>query len=78
MPSVTVPTSVASSPIVDLRLVALFVAKWKLDHTKTKMLLAKLTPPRRRFVIQRFKTTVTGPPAFLTLEKYIKECDWTE
>jgi len=78
MPSVTVPTSVASSPIVDLRLVALFVAKWKLDHTKTKMLLAKLTPPRRRFVIQRFKTTVTGPPAFLALEKYIKECDWTE
>lgn len=67
----------ASSPVTELRLIALFVAKWKLDATRTKMMLAKMTPPRRRFVIQNFKTTAAGPAAMLALEAYIAQCERT-
>jgi len=64
----------AAASIAELRLIALFVAKWKLDPTKAKTLLAKLTPTRRRYVIQNFKTTAAGPSAFAALETYISTC----
>lgn len=65
----------AAASIAELRLIALFVAKWKLDPTKAKTLLAKLNPTRRRYVIQNFKTTVAGPSALATLETYISTCE---
>lgn len=64
--------------VAELRLLALFVAKWKLDATKTKLALAKLPAERRRYVIQNFKATATGEEAAAELEKYIEECEKTE
>jgi len=61
----------------ELRLIALFITKWKLDPTKTKMILAKLTPPRRRHVIQNFKSMpgTTDPTA--ALEQFLAKCEQT-
>jgi len=64
-----------SAPVVEIRLIALFVAKWKLDPVASKTALAKLTPTRRRYVIQNFKTTTTGMEATKELEAYIAECE---
>jgi len=61
----------------DLRLIALFVNKWKLEPTKTKMMLAKLTQEKRRYVIQNFKATVPGPAATPALEAFIGQCEKT-
>jgi len=65
---------VAGGPVAELRLIALFVAKWKLDPTKTKALVAKLTPNRRRYVIQNFKSTAQGDAGVAELETFIAEC----
>lgn len=65
----------ASTPVVEIRLIALFVAKWKLEPVMAKTLLAKLTSPRRRYVIQNFKPTTTGAEASKELETYIAQCE---
>jgi len=71
-------SATAGGPVAELRLIALFVHKWKLDPTQTKLLLAKMTPARRRYVIQNFKTTETDAAgAFAALEAYIAECEST-
>jgi len=63
-----------TTPVAELRLIALFVAKWKLEPTKTKMLLAKLTPLRRRYVMQHFKALGSGDAATTELESFLAEC----
>lgn len=60
---------------VELRHIALFVAKWKLDPTRTKAVLAKLAPDRRRHVIQSFKSTTPGPAATGLFEAYVRQCE---
>jgi len=65
----------AGSQATELRLIALFVAKWKLDATRTKLMLAKLTPARRRYVIQNFKS-LGGDPS-TALEQFIAKCEQT-
>lgn len=65
---------VGGGPVAELRLIALFVAKWKLDPTKTKAMVAKLQPGQRRYVIQNFKATATGDAGVAELEKFIEEC----
>lgn len=65
----------ASGAVAELRLIALFVAKWKLDPTKTKAAVAKLTPVRRRYVIQNFKGTQPGDAGVTELETFIQECE---
>lgn len=65
----------AGTAVAELRLIALFVAKWKLEPTQSKALLAKMLPHRRRYVIQHFKTTVEGEDATKALEEYIAECE---
>lgn len=67
----------AGGPIAELRLIALFVAKWKLDPTKTKMMLAKMTPQKRRYVIQNFKSTPGSADATTELEQFIAQCEKT-
>jgi len=67
-----------STPVVEIRLIALFVAKWKLDPATAKTALAKLTAPHRRFIIQNFKTTQTGMEATKDLENFITECEVTK
>eukprot|EP00747_Dinoflagellata_sp_TGD_P115117 gnl/TRDRNA2_/TRDRNA2_172074_c0_seq1.p1 gnl/TRDRNA2_/TRDRNA2_172074_c0~~gnl/TRDRNA2_/TRDRNA2_172074_c0_seq1.p1 ORF type:complete len:366 (-),score=58.87 gnl/TRDRNA2_/TRDRNA2_172074_c0_seq1:79-1107(-) len=66
-----------AKPVDEMRLLALFVAKWKVDSAKTKMMLAKLTPARRRYVIQNFKTSSPGAEATDALEEYLDECEAT-
>mmetsp|Transcript_84049 Transcript_84049/g.211940 ORF Transcript_84049/g.211940 Transcript_84049/m.211940 type:complete len:277 (-) Transcript_84049:37-867(-) len=67
----------AVNAATELRLIALFIAKWKLDATRVKMMLAKLLPARRRYVIQHFKTTSPGPEATNALEQFIVKCGQT-
>lgn len=61
--------------LAELRLIALFVAKWKLEMARTKEILSKITPQRRRYIIQNFKTTLAQDEATDELEKYINECE---
>jgi len=72
------PSAATAGPVAELRLIALFVAKWKLDPTRTKTMMAKLTPQRRRYVIQTFKTATPGIEATTELETYIAECEKTD
>lgn len=67
----------AGTAIAELRLIALFVAKWKLEPTKAKAVLAKMLPHRRRYVIQNFKAEGEGDDATTALEQYIEECEKT-
>lgn len=67
----------ASGPIAELRLIALFVGKWKLDPTLTKMMLAKMIPARRLYVIQNFKLATIGGDSTAALESYIAHCEKT-
>lgn len=76
-PPVVAAAASASGPVAELRLIALFVAKWKLDPTRTKMMLAKMTPARRRYVIQNFKTVANGVEATNSLEQFIAQCEKT-
>lgn len=62
--------------VAELRLVALFVNKHKLDPNKAKTMLAKLTPARRRYVLQNFKKPF-GTEADAALEKYLADCEQT-
>lgn len=61
--------------VVEIRLIALFVAKWKLDPVTAKASLSTLTPGRRRYVIQHFKTTTSGMEATEELKTFIGECE---
>ncbi|CAK0862604.1 unnamed protein product [Prorocentrum cordatum] len=63
---------VGGSPVAELRLIALFIAKWKLEATSAKMTLAKLSPARRRHIITNFKPSgaVSGAAATQALVEY--------
>jgi len=74
-PGAAAAANAAGTQATELRLIALFVAKWKLDPNRTKLILAKLTPPRRRFVIQSFKNAGGDPTA--SLEQFIAKCEQT-
>lgn len=76
-PLVGAPAQTGVGAVAELRLIALFVAKWKLDATRTKEKLSKLLPARRRYVIANFKTTETGEAATDALDKFIEECEKT-
>lgn len=73
--SAAVTTPTLGSAVAELRLIALFVAKWKLDTTRTKTVLSKLVPARRRHVIASFKTENSGEEATQALEEFITECN---
>jgi len=68
-------TTIAGGPSAELRQIALFIAKWKLEATKTKLLLARLTPPRRRWVMSNFSQSGGGLSATTQLEQYISQCE---
>lgn len=65
----------APQQTTELRLIVLFVSKWKLDPTRAKVALSQLTTPRRRFVITHFR--VTGADSTTELEQYIAKCEQT-
>lgn len=68
-------SAAGSAPVVEIRLIALFVAKWKLEPASAKKALATLTPTHRRFVIQNFKTEKTAEAASTELEEFIAKCE---
>ncbi|CAE8608311.1 unnamed protein product [Polarella glacialis] len=59
----------------ELRLIGLFVAKWRLDDTRTKTMLAKQLPQRRRYVIANFKVSEECADSTKVLEEYIAACE---
>mmetsp|Transcript_36066 Transcript_36066/g.112334 ORF Transcript_36066/g.112334 Transcript_36066/m.112334 type:complete len:322 (+) Transcript_36066:186-1151(+) len=67
----------ASGPAAELKLIQLFITKWKLDPTKAKMVLAKMTPAKRRYVITNFKNATNAADATAALEQYIAQCEKT-
>jgi len=77
VPAAAAPGAAAAGAVTELRLIALFVAKWKLDPARTKMMLAKLLPARRRYVIQHFKNTTPGVEVTKALELFIAKCEQT-
>lgn len=66
---------VGGGPSAELRQIALFIAKFKLEATKTKLLLARLTPPRRRWVMGNFTPSSSGTGATVQLEQFIAQCE---
>mmetsp|Transcript_53322 Transcript_53322/g.107048 ORF Transcript_53322/g.107048 Transcript_53322/m.107048 type:complete len:319 (-) Transcript_53322:100-1056(-) len=77
VPGAAVANGATSGPAAELKLIALFIAKWKLDPTKAKMLLAKMTPAKRRYVITNFKNTTNAADPTAALEQYIAQCEKT-
>jgi len=79
MPTIAAPLTHAGAPVavgtsvIEIRLIALFVAKWKLEPASTKAALTKLTAAQRRHVIQNFKAETTGAEAIAELQNYIAE-----
>lgn len=69
-------TGASASAAAEDRLISLFAAKWKLDVVRTKLMLAKLTPLRRRFVIQQFKAT-PGVDTTASLQAFISKQEQT-
>mmetsp|Transcript_51902 Transcript_51902/g.116375 ORF Transcript_51902/g.116375 Transcript_51902/m.116375 type:complete len:269 (-) Transcript_51902:60-866(-) len=76
-PSPKMPAT-SGAPPLDMKVIALFVSKWKLDPTRAKTALEKLTPTRRRFVMQNFKhIPINGSSSSDKLEEYIAQCEQT-
>mmetsp|Transcript_78455 Transcript_78455/g.230066 ORF Transcript_78455/g.230066 Transcript_78455/m.230066 type:complete len:306 (+) Transcript_78455:101-1018(+) len=76
-PTTAAANGATSGPAAELKLIALFIAKWKLDPTRTKMLLAKMTPAKRRYIITNFKNATNPAGATAALEQYIAQCEKT-
>mmetsp|Transcript_16937 Transcript_16937/g.43185 ORF Transcript_16937/g.43185 Transcript_16937/m.43185 type:complete len:329 (+) Transcript_16937:109-1095(+) len=77
-PAASAPVTNGSTAAADLRAIALFISKWRLDPARTSALLMKLAPLRRNFVMQNFKdaTLVNGAAVPIAkLEEYIAQCE---
>lgn len=61
--------------VSDLRAMTVFVAKWKMDLTRTKPALAKLSSAMRRQVLENFSTELTGLLANDALDQYISSLE---
>eukprot|EP00927_Polykrikos_kofoidii_P079449 TRINITY_DN7622_c0_g1_i2.p1 TRINITY_DN7622_c0_g1~~TRINITY_DN7622_c0_g1_i2.p1 ORF type:complete len:718 (+),score=137.01 TRINITY_DN7622_c0_g1_i2:87-2156(+) len=72
--------AVVPPPPSDIKEMATFIARWKLDAAKTKAALVTISAEHRRQVIQHFKCP-DGKEASAALAAYIAECqrtaDWT-
>lgn len=66
-----------SNGLAELRAMALFVAKWKLEPMRTKQLLGRLTPEKRRQVLQSFTLEPGIAPEFVNdvLEQFVAKID---
>jgi len=76
-PGAAAANGATSGPAAELKLIALFISKWKLEPTRTKMLLAKMTPAKRRYVITNFKNATNAADPTSALEQYIAQCEKT-
>jgi len=66
-----------SNGLAELRAMALFVAKWKLEPMRTKQMLGKLTAEKRRLVLQGFALEPGIAPEFVNdvLDQYVAKID---
>lgn len=55
----------------DARAILSFIARWKLEQSRAKLLLARLAPTRRRDVMDNFRATSKDMSPTAELEKYI-------
>jgi len=62
--------STSAGPSAELKQIALFIQRWKLEATKAKLILARLTPTKRRWVMSNYKGAQP-------LSDYIQHCDRT-
>jgi hypothetical protein len=62
------------SAVTELKNIALFVAKWKLNAQKAKTALASLTQIKRKYVMENFKGAEGDKDVSEALEEFIKEC----
>lgn len=66
----------APSAASDLKQMKAFVAQWQLELTKTKLLFAKVTPAKRRWVMEHFRfVPASGKTSQATLEEYMQICE---
>merc|ERR1719443_1112618 len=73
-----VPLAAASGAAAELRQIALFVSKWRLEPTKAKLLLAPLQYAKRRWVMDSFKYEPSSAMTSVQkLEEFLKECETT-
>merc|ERR1719443_233023 len=73
-----VPLAAATGAAAEIRQIALFVSKWRLEPTKTKLLLAPLQYAKRRWVMDSFKYEPnSGMTSVQKLEAFLKECEAT-
>jgi len=79
-PVVVPPASraVVNQAAAELKQISAFISKWKLDATKSKQILARLPPPKRRFVLSNFEGPGSpgSPEMGAAFEKYVRECDF--
>lgn len=73
----TRPAMVSATSVAEMRLIAQFVGKWKLDPVTTKAILDRLAPTRRRFVVQNFKITQPGVLSTVQLQQFVAQCEST-
>merc|ERR1719161_804963 len=66
-------TSDGDGFVNDLRHIQDFNVKWKLEPTRSTMLLAKLEPEKRRHVMNHFCSTETGSAGVDVLDIFITE-----
>lgn len=67
------PPAISAAASAEMRVITLFVVKFKLDPMRTKALLLTVPASRRSHVMQTFSTTLTGTAATEALELYIKD-----
>merc|ERR1712137_364945 len=63
-------TARAPEEVEELERIYFFIEKWRFEATKAKLVLAKLPPQRRRYVIEHYEGTNA-------LDDYVEECDRT-
>lgn len=63
--------TLVASAAPDARAVADFIAKWRLESSRSKLLLARLAPNRRRDIMDNFRHQHKELSATSSLEKYI-------
>eukprot|EP00403_Amphidinium_massartii_P014809 CAMPEP_0178414898 /NCGR_PEP_ID=MMETSP0689_2-20121128/23273_1 /TAXON_ID=160604 /ORGANISM="Amphidinium massartii, Strain CS-259" /LENGTH=213 /DNA_ID=CAMNT_0020036201 /DNA_START=1 /DNA_END=638 /DNA_ORIENTATION=+ len=68
--------SAPAAPLADLREIAMFIAKWRLEPTRAKLVLAQLSLQRRQYVMHHFLDDPAGEGAAIDrLVKYIQDCE---
>eukprot|EP00927_Polykrikos_kofoidii_P011513 TRINITY_DN148_c2_g1_i2.p1 TRINITY_DN148_c2_g1~~TRINITY_DN148_c2_g1_i2.p1 ORF type:complete len:566 (+),score=70.58 TRINITY_DN148_c2_g1_i2:255-1700(+) len=75
MPKPLSVLSAQASIMGDLKEIAVFVAKWRLDPQSAKTTLLPIPPAKRRYVMDNFAGPNSGADGITELTAYIKDCE---